>query len=303
MKSVVTTVQILFLQVACAKFIALTYMMMDIIPVVAKLNLFFQKENVDVSLVKVNLTNTLDKLRELKSDNGLHQQKLKDDLDDDLKGFKGHTIKGCSEKEISSAKVKFLDKLIDNISQRFPEQDLLAAIGVLGLRPISFLSKDELADWGNEQMEILIQQYGVEKTHTWTGDDKQQHTSSSPPIINPDDARSEWSDLKLKVLAEMYPRDTFANLWTLVNKYHREEFPNMIKLAQLALTLPVHTAGCERGFSAQNTILVPLRNRLLPATQDAIIRVKVEGKKLEDVNFSGALDCWGKKKRLLFNLK
>ena len=40
-------------QVATVKFISLAYILMDVIPVVGKLNLFFQKENVDVALVKV----------------------------------------------------------------------------------------------------------------------------------------------------------------------------------------------------------------------------------------------------------
>ena len=41
-------------QVASVKFISLTYIMMDIIPHVSKLSLFFQKENVDLALVKVS---------------------------------------------------------------------------------------------------------------------------------------------------------------------------------------------------------------------------------------------------------
>ena len=35
------------------KFISLTYILMDIIPHVSKLSLFFQKENVDLALVQV----------------------------------------------------------------------------------------------------------------------------------------------------------------------------------------------------------------------------------------------------------
>ncbi|CAL8384633.1 unnamed protein product [Gadus morhua 'NCC'] len=43
--------------------------------------------------------------------------------------------------------------------------------------------------------------------------------------------------------------------WWKQHEYHLPDFPNLTILAQLATTLAVHTAGCERGFSAQNLIL------------------------------------------------
>ena len=47
-------------QIASVKFITLTYCMMDIIPLVTKLSLFFQKEDLDIALVKVNRYNYSD---------------------------------------------------------------------------------------------------------------------------------------------------------------------------------------------------------------------------------------------------
>ena len=44
---------------------------------------------------------------------------------------------------------------------------------------------------------------------------------------------------------------------------------------------PVHTAGCERGFSAQNLILTPLRNRLSGQNQDILLRVKLHFKDID----------------------
>ena len=42
-------------------------------------------------------------------------------------------------------------------------------------------------------------------------------------------------------------------LWNLIHKYHKDEFPNLITLASLALTAPIHTADCGRRFSLQNS--------------------------------------------------
>ena len=40
-------------------------------------------------------------------------------------------------------------------------------------------------------------------------------------------------------------------------------------------TLAVHTAGCKRGFSIQNSILTNSRNRLMPGVQLKPMQVKL----------------------------
>jgi hypothetical protein len=72
----------------------------------------------------------------------------------------------------------------------------------------------------------------------------------------------EWQLLKIIVKSQHYPRVDMNELWKLIATYHRDEFPNLIYLAQIALTHPIHTAYCERSFSAQNNITTYLRNRI-----------------------------------------
>ena len=72
-------------------------------------------------------------------------------------------------------------------------------------------------------------------------------------------------------------------------EYHREEFPNLIILATLALSHPVHTSDCERAFSSQNLVTTPLRDRLAPTTCDKLMRIKIEGPNLLDFGFTKAL--------------
>ncbi len=95
--------------------------------------------------------------------------------------------------------------------------------------------------------------------------------------------------LKLLVLAEGYPRDKLCDLWQLVFRFHKEEFPNLIKLAAIALTLPVHTADCERGFGVQNELKHPARNRLSPDRVDTLMTIKLGGPALENFNFNDAI--------------
>ena len=77
-------------------------------------------------------------------------------------------------------------------------------------------------------------------------------------------------------------------------EYHREEFPNLIILAALALSHPVHTRDCERAFSSQNLVTTALRNRLAPETCDKLMRIKIEGPNLHEFDFTKALLEWRK---------
>lgn len=103
---------------------------------------------------------------------------------------------------------------------------------------------------------------------------------------------AEWLKLKQVVKVQMYPRANMATLWNLIAEYHREEFPNMMILAALALTHPIHTADCERAFSSQNQVTTNLRNRLSSSHCDELMRIMIEGPKMKDFKFVDALAEW-----------
>lgn len=70
-------------------------------------------------------------------------------------------------------------------------------------------------------------------------------------------------------------------------QYHSEEFPNMQKLAGLALCHPIHTADCERSFSPQNLITTKLRCRLSGEHVDELMRVMIEGTLIQSLILIG----------------
>ncbi len=85
--------------------------------------------------------------------------------------------------------------------------------------------------------------------------------------------RREWSMVKKTVLAMQNPRDSMLSLWQLLVQHDKDEFLNLLKLAYIAVTVPllVHTstADRERAFSLQNHIVTKLRNRLTVITGSA----------------------------------
>jgi hypothetical protein len=269
--------------------------------------LVFQKADLDVCQVKVEVDHAKLELMKIKSgeanaEHGSYLQQLQNEhlsLSGGKVIFKGnHVVHG--KQNIDSIKTKFIDKILEKLNDRFPDDDtnVIYAFAVLGMRPITFLSSKDRMDWGNDKIDILIKQYGEEKTSVPT---EEQPQVTQTPIINPNQTRVEWSKVKETVVQEGYPRDKMAVLWNLINKHHKEDCPNLLKLASLALTAPIHTSDCERGFSAQNQTKTPSRNRLLPETVNDVMTVKLEGGSMKDFDFLRALEVWrSEKMRKLF---
>lgn len=117
---------------------------------------------------------------------------------------------------------------------RFPNTSLLRAFGVMSLRPISFMSEEELKADGEEELELLIAHYGHEQTVKWK-EVAEDHQMTTLPL-NAEQTREEWALVKKVVKAQHYSRDSMWKLWALVTKYHLHDFPNLTILAQIATT-------------------------------------------------------------------
>ncbi|XP_048236880.1 zinc finger protein 862-like [Haliotis rufescens] len=290
-------------------FISITYALMDILQPIMKMTLFFQRKDIDIGSVQAVIDSCIRDVRALlepevdgeglPKPTFMHQ--LKTHLCDGF--FKGnHAIKKSSF-SFEKTRVDFIKGLIDNINKRFPDKQLMTSMCVFGMRPVTFLSEEELSEWGNESLDVLLDHFAVDKSHTFK-DVSGQKTSVSPAIINREESKKEWTKLKQVVRVQGYPRHSTSALWGLVQQYHSADFPNMLKLASLVLTHPVHTSDCERAFSAQNLVTTPLRNRLSAEHCDRLMRVMIQGPQLTKFNFNSALIEWrGQKERAIFRQK
>ena len=281
-------------------FISTTYMLMDILPIITELCLVFQKSDLDVSLVQVSVEQCLKDLESYKTgDPAPLQATYLDQLKDHLKPvggrlmFKDNHIVSRGNRNVETLKKQFVDSLTENLNLRFPQKDsnIIYNFSCLGMRPLSFLSKEELSVWGDEKLEILTNHFGSEQVHEFATEKK-----SAEPIISAEDTKKEWKLIKPLVVNEGFPRDKLSTLWQLIYKHHGDKFPNLLKLAAIALTTPVHTADCERGFSNQNRVKTSLRNRLSPERVDDLVTVSCEGGALSDFDFKSAIQHWKKKK-------
>ena len=158
------------------------------------------------------------------------------------------------------------------------------------MRPVPLLSDEELEEWGNDSLDVLPEYFGQEQRHTHEDKLTKETTAYvSEPVIGSIKAREEWSRLKKIVKVQSYPRQSTASLWKLITEYHREDCPNLATLAGFTLAHPIHTADCERAFSSQNHIISPLRDHLSSDHFGQMMKIMIEGGKLQEFDYEATV--------------
>ena len=79
-------------------------------------------------------------------------------------------------------------------------------------------------------------------------------------------------------------------------------YPNLSKLGQICLVLPIGTADCERGFSTMKRIKTRLRSQMSNITLNHCMRISMEGEAFDKFDFDSAVDSWSrlKNKRIVW---
>ena len=72
-------------------------------------------------------------------------------------------------------------------------------------------------------------------------------------------------------------------------------FPEIFKLLNILLTLPVGTATVERSFSQMKLIKTRLRSRISDVNLARLMRITIEGPELTSIDFNEILDVFKEK--------
>jgi len=84
----------------------------------------------------------------------------------------------------------------------------------------------------------------------------------------------------------------------------KESFPNIMRLWQLLLVIPTSTTTCERGFSKQNYVKSEERSCLNLSSLEDCMRVSLNGPELDEVQWIEIFDIWkNMKKRIPSSLE
>ena len=131
-------------------------------------------------------------------------------------------------------------------------------------------------------MEELREKYGVGES----------------PIISCEDLKSEWLDFRIYMFSNCGKMSMKGVLTSLATQNNTTSivYPNLSKLAQICLVLPIGTADCERGFSTMKRIKTRLRSQMSNMTLNHCMRISMEGEDFDKFDFDNAVDSWSRLK-------
>ena len=238
-----------------------------------------QRQSTDFSKLPLILDNILKELELLKEDTAdwctnvpIQVAKLVDDYGITI--GRSRPTHSCSEEESVESLVDFRAKvaipyihcLLQNIRNRISGEAVKLLVSSSIFNAAHIPEETERPHYGIKEIEELAGFYGNEATVTYDG-----ITYTSPPLLNKDTIVSDWRVFKGVLLQESI----------LVKKENGKEpslqevkvcmersgayggiFPEIFKLINIILVLPVGTASVERSFSSMKQIKTRLRNRL-----------------------------------------
>ncbi|XP_064619500.1 zinc finger protein 862-like [Lineus longissimus] len=108
-----------------------------------------------------------------------------------------------------------------------------------------------------------------------------------------DEVQGEYSRVKTLVNGQFIDKGVSA-LWhmMLIKEPYQGDFKNMLHLVEIMLVIPISSAQCERGFSAQRRIKSDDRAGLHVSTTSDLIRISFEGCSLADFNPKPVIRKW-----------
>lgn len=118
------------------------------------------------------------------------------------------------------------------------------------------------------------------------------------PDVDVDTLKAEWEGFRFLMLRTYRQLSMIDVLKVLVaDKTISHLYPQLRKLAAIALVLPVSTAECEQAFSTMKRIKTALRNRLITPNLDHLMRISIDGPNLHDFDFIKAATSWGNQRQ------
>ena len=118
------------------------------------------------------------------------------------------------------------------------------------------------------------------------------------PIISCQDLKSEWLDFRIYMFSNCGKMSMKGVLTSLATQNNTTSivYPNLSKLAQICLVLPIGTADCERRFSTMKRIKTRLRSQMSNITLNHCMRISMEGEAFDKLDFDNAVDSWSRLK-------
>ncbi|XP_046567332.1 zinc finger protein 862-like [Haliotis rubra] len=233
-------------------FVALCYMLTDVLHIMDKLITVFQRDELNLGCIHPVVNGSIESLSELLTSPGPSEQYFLDNISDGVfRSIKLTHDDPRSRTAFQNTRSGFITDLCDALRKRFPEDSLSVIVSLDKiLNPSKYpSSRNDIGQYGSDSLEVVLAYF--------TSDDV---TVNNLIGIDTDRARRDFSQFK-RTLANLGTKTLTNTCRLLVNDY-QVLFPDFAVMATIALTIPVSSVPAERGFSLQNRIHTASRNRL-----------------------------------------
>ncbi|KAL2086047.1 hypothetical protein ACEWY4_017106 [Coilia grayii] len=259
-------------------FPALTHLLTDALAVVNRMNLTFQKEDVNISSIQPIMNMTLASLDDMVNEPGEAEKKFRQSVQDDK--FSGITLTQPDAQAFSNLRTEYLAEITKSIKKRFPAEHLgiIADLDTV-LNSSHYPGADcALKNHGLDALEHVCEYYGSPR-------------GSAAPLVEKDRLIQDFLPMKRVLAGSGNP--SFRGACRLLITSLGEMFPDFRTLAEVALVIPVSSVAAERGFSLQNNIKTAMRSRLSEAKMQNLMTIASAAVSIDDFDYAEASSQFG----------
>ncbi|MCO5567614.1 hypothetical protein L7F22_021308 [Adiantum nelumboides] len=294
------------------KVLFVIHLLADVLHDLNVLNKHFQEDNVDIASISAYIEVTLSSLRRkfLEDDFGKGTKFLKKFMSDTEDCSLRHvnesgvefvhsllyeTIPGKDKDnepldrgsgDVESCKqlaINFVQKVIECINERFPYVYFLNATKLFSPQ---FYPKDDKRSKSSGERE--------KKVSAWLS---RLLDKVGAQLVDAQGCEAEllaFTDTLYYACESMTMKDAWQLFASNIN--WQRTYPNLLKLWQLVLVLPVSSVSCERGFSKQNAIKTSTRQCLKVDTLESLMRISLVGPNKDAIDWMAVYKIWELKK-------
>lgn len=280
----------LITQIKSKKFLGAVYLLHEVLPILSHLSRAFQKGNISFAVIAPSVEFILEELKSV-AEKQSPLERLRTDLAEDgrLHNSGLTPLTAHDETLLKNLTSKYVRALQDNIASRFKDSlPIPSAFKIFDPVAVPPKSEQSFSDYGSKEIKILAEYlYQLE-----TGESKVQKT---------EELICEWRKFKysiLKLKSEM-PADVVKppknkeltsqtpTEWLLHHMLSNQStyshfVPELLRLAEVCMSLPVSNAWPERGASAVKRLKTRLRSSLKGDMLESLMHITINGPEVQE---------------------
>ncbi|XP_070546167.1 uncharacterized protein C17orf113-like [Ptychodera flava] len=265
-------------------FIALTHTLADVLPIMDRLNLVFQRENVNLSLVKPMVNATIASLDELQRGqmSGVNERNFDREFRESNRHFRGHLLTYASDTNVAAygrVRVDFIAHLTASLRDRFPEEDLNLLSCLDKVLNVPNYPNESLNEYAIAEIAVLADYFGTPKVN--------DAGVAIAPLLDGNQLREQFATVKRSLVG--HGIGNFDDACRVLIEDYGDIFPSFKSLANVALVLPMSSVPCERGFSTQSRIKTARRSPLTDDHVNTLMLISIHGPPLADFDIDRAV--------------